>query len=180
MPIWPRTLRAPSFSRSVRNGRETSVLLARKRRLPHRRWPCPVLFAFCAKWAGNLSPPGAQAPSAPPQVAGSRPFRVLCETGGKSQPSWRASAVCPNAGGRAPSFSRSVRNGRETSALLARKRRLPHRRWPCPVLFAFCAKRAGNLSPHGAQAPSAPPQVVCLTAGGLPHRRWPCLNLIAA
>jgi len=29
------------------------ILMRRKPRLPHRRWPCPVLFAFCAKWAGN-------------------------------------------------------------------------------------------------------------------------------
>ncbi|MGO9775096.1 MAG: hypothetical protein ACLPM3_00735 [Terracidiphilus sp.] len=56
-------------------GWETRNLMAHKRRLPHRRW------------LGNQEPHGAQAPAAPPQVAG------------KPGTPWRASAVCPTAGG---------------------------------------------------------------------------------
>ena len=46
-----------------------------------------------------------------------RPFRVLCEMGGKPKTSCGASRVCLTAGARAPSFSRSSRNERETSTL---------------------------------------------------------------
>jgi len=58
--------------------------------------PCPVLFAHFAKWAGNRNAQQATpvAP-APPQVAVPRPFRALCEMGGKPQSYTRAAPAQP-------------------------------------------------------------------------------------
>jgi hypothetical protein len=111
-------------------------------------------------------PHGAQAPSAPPQVAGC-PRSLAFGDRGKLQTSWRASAVCPTAGGRVPPVPRFWGPGKATD-LMARKRRLPHRRWPGAPGPALLGTGESHR-PHGAQAPSAPPQVA--TACSHPRSR---------
>jgi len=113
--------------------------------------PCPVLSPFFGEWAGNLS-----------RVPHHRRSLIAAKVG-KHEPKAAQSASAPPQVAGAPGPSRL--GTREATFLMARKRRLPHRRWPVHLVPRVWGP--GKRRTLWRASAYAPPQVaVCPTAGG--------------